>query len=39
MFDHMIEGLGACLLAALVKPKMTVTVTAAVTGHKLVPVW
>jgi hypothetical protein len=27
------------LLAALAKPRMTVTVTAAVTDHKLVPVW
>jgi hypothetical protein len=35
----MIEGLGACLLATLVKPRMTRTVTAAVTDHKLVPVW
>ena len=38
LVDHMIERLGA-LVAALVKPRMTVTVrvTASVTDHKVVP--
>ena len=36
LVDHMIERLGA-LVAALVKPRMTVKVTASVTDHKVVP--